>query len=121
MAYSIQVNDLGIKPKYWPVVKFQNIDKNILCMVQSGDSTATNELEVDGGSESDNDNKQEEVMDTDDVQSVQPIVFQNDHNTDINSLVHKDMVSTDPIAHESAQPSAHPRATDTLNKEPDWN
>jgi len=54
MAYSMQVNDSGIKPKYWPVVKFQNIDKNILCMVQSGDSTATNELEVDGGSESDN-------------------------------------------------------------------
>jgi len=60
-------------------------------------------------------------MDTDDVQPVQPIVFQIDPNIDINSLVHKDMVSTDPIAHESAQPSAHPRATDTLNKEPDWN
>jgi hypothetical protein len=49
MAYSVQVNDSGIKPKYQPVVKFQNIDKNVLCTVQSGDSTAANESEADGG------------------------------------------------------------------------
>lgn len=46
MAYSIQANDSGIKPMYRPVVKFRNINKNVLHVVQSGDCTATNESEV---------------------------------------------------------------------------
>jgi hypothetical protein len=120
VVYSIQDNDLGIKPKYQPVVKFQNIDENVLHTVQSGDSTATNKSEVDGGLERDN-KEQEEVMDTDKDQSAQPIVFEIDPNVDINSSALKDMVSTDPIARESAQPSAQPRARDTSNKESDWN
>ena len=90
MAYSIQVNDLRIKPKYQPVVKFQNIDKNVLHAVQSGDSTATNKLEADGGLERNDNNEQEEVMDTDNVQSVQPIVFEIDPNIDIDSLALKE-------------------------------
>jgi hypothetical protein len=60
-------------------------------------------------------------MDTDDVQPAQPIVFEIDPDNDINSLALKDMVLTDPIARESAQPSACPRAADTSNKEPGWN
>jgi hypothetical protein len=91
---------------------------NVLRAVQSGDSTAANESEADGGLESDDDN---EVMDTDEDQPAQPIVFEIDPDIDINSLALKDMVSTDPIARESAQPSACPRAADTSNKEPDWN
>jgi hypothetical protein len=89
MAYSVQANDSGIKPKY-----HQPVDKNILHTIQSGDSTAANKLEVDGGLES-NDNKQEEVMDTDEDQPAQPIVFKIDPDIDINSSALKDMVSTD--------------------------
>jgi hypothetical protein len=48
-------------------------------------------------------------------------LFEIDPNINIDSLAFKDMVSTDPIARESAQPSAHPRAADTSNKKSDWN
>ena len=50
----MQNNDLGLKKKYRPAVKFQNIDVNVLRTVQSGDTAPNDsELDMDGGIDSD--------------------------------------------------------------------
>ena len=52
----------------------------------------------------------------------QPLSFQIDPDIDINSPALKDMISMDPISHETPlEPSSHFKATDTSNMEPDWN
>ena len=106
------------------MVKFQNIDANVLLAVQSGNDndTAPNESDMDGldsDDEAANDGL-DKGMDTD--QPAQPLSFEIDPNIDINSPALKDMISVDPIAHETPlQPSSHSKAIDTSNMEPDWN
>ena len=120
----VQNNNLGLKPKYRPAVKFRNIDAKVLLAVQSGNDSETtpNEPDMDG---LDSDDEADEGMDADkdSDQPAQPLSFEIiDPDIDINSPALKDMISMDPIAHETPlQPSSHSKAVDTSNVEPDWN
>lgn len=107
-------------------VKFRNIDANILLAVQSGNNsdTAPNESDADG-LDSDDEKTNDGLngrMDTDKDEPAQPHSFEIDPDIDINSPALKDMISMDPIAHETPlQPSSHSKTVDTSSREPDWN
>jgi hypothetical protein len=102
---------------YQPVVKFRNMDKNVLQAVQSEQSNA----EDKNLSDSDSDNTDNEADVNDERPPPRALTFEIDPDVDITLQALRDMVSTDEsVGHSSQVQSAPANSSDTSGTIPDW-
>ena len=102
---------------YRPVVKFRNIDKNILRAVQSEQSDAEdNDL-----SDSDNDDDTDSEADINDERPPpRALAFEIDPDIDITSQALRDMISTDQIVGQSSHVQSAPANSSDMAPDWDW-
>jgi hypothetical protein len=108
----------GSNPVYRPVVKFRNMDKNVLRAVQAEQSNVEDKNLSDSDSDTDDtDNK----ADVNDKRPPHALTFEIDPDVDITLQALRDMILTDQsVGHSSQVQSAPANSSDTSGTVPDW-
>jgi hypothetical protein len=107
----------GSKHAYQLVVKFQNMDKNVLRAVQSEQSN----VEDKNMSDSDSDDTDNKADVNDERPPPRALTFEIYPDVDITLQALQDMISTDQsVGHSSQVQSAPANSSDTLGTVPDW-
>ena len=104
---------------YRPVVKFRNIEKNVLQAVQSEQDDAEDKSLSDSDSDDDDTDSEADIHDK--RPPPRALTFEIDPDVDITSQALRDMISTDQSVGQSSQAQSAPaNSSDTSGTVPDW-